>query len=178
MNERLQRHLPWGSFVSGSPLVPGSGWRKSHADGGALRVAHVLVFALVWIFASDWILELFVPNHADFAKYQTYKGSLFVAVTALLVYWLVRGQMGVVIRARDFEARVADAFRTTKERQHSPSMPLSSAIGSMNSQAKSSSVTIVRRFTSACLPSYKRRDYCPEFTPMTGRRLCSARKKS
>ena len=165
--------------MSGSRPLRASGWGKSHADGGALRVAGTfLVFALVWIFASDWILELFVPNHADFAKYQTYKGSLFVAVTALLVYWLVRGQMGVVIRARDFEAQVADAFRTTKERQQ---LAFDAAqLGYWIYEFAGEIVECDNRaqFTSACLPSYKRRDYCPEFTPMTGRRLCSARKKS
>lgn len=48
-----------------------------------------LAYAIVgagWIFYSDRSLALLLPDSAQFARYQTYKGLLFIAVTALLLY--------------------------------------------------------------------------------------------
>jgi diguanylate cyclase (GGDEF)-like protein/PAS domain S-box-containing protein len=47
------------------------------------------VFAALWIFASDTALEALVRNPADWARAGMFKGLLFVAVTALLLYVLL-----------------------------------------------------------------------------------------
>ena len=49
-----------------------------------------LVFGLVWIFCSDWVLLQVVPNITEYATYQSIKGTLFVLVTAFLLFLLIR----------------------------------------------------------------------------------------
>lgn len=53
----------------------------------------VLAYALVsavYIFASDLVLEFFVPNVEELSYLQTAKGLTFILITALLLYVLVR----------------------------------------------------------------------------------------
>ena len=49
-----------------------------------------LVFGLIWIFCSDWILLQVVPNVTQYATYQSIKGTVFVLVTAFLLFLLIR----------------------------------------------------------------------------------------
>ncbi len=44
----------------------------------------------VWIYFSDRLLPLFVTTPAEITTWSTYKGWLYVAVTSLLLYWLIR----------------------------------------------------------------------------------------
>ena len=56
----------------------------------ALRVVLIYAaFAGLWIFASDTALEALVRNPAEWARAGMFKGLLFVAVTALLLYVMV-----------------------------------------------------------------------------------------
>lgn len=60
----------------------------------ALRTS--LLYALIaglWILLSDRLLTAIVSNKEMFIAAQTYKGWAFVAVTALLLYVMVRGQL-------------------------------------------------------------------------------------
>ena len=65
--------------------------RKIGSPGpAAARVVLIYaVFAGLWIFASDTALQALVDNPADWARAGMFKGLLFVAVTALLLYVLV-----------------------------------------------------------------------------------------
>ncbi len=47
-------------------------------------------FGTIWILASDHILGLLVQDAAQIATLQTYKGWAFIAITALLLYALIR----------------------------------------------------------------------------------------
>ncbi|MGA7826578.1 MAG: PAS domain S-box protein [Geobacteraceae bacterium] len=53
----------------------------------------VLIYAftgLAWIYFSDRILPLFVSTPAEITTWSTLKGWLYVVVTSVLLYWLVR----------------------------------------------------------------------------------------
>jgi two-component system sensor histidine kinase UhpB len=52
-----------------------------------------LVFAAIWIVASDYILSLFAQNTSIMTYLQTIKGWLFVSVTAVLLYYLVKREL-------------------------------------------------------------------------------------
>lgn len=56
-----------------------------------LRIAiRYVLFGLLWIWLSDWALNVlgFAANYAFLAS--AMKGTVFVVVTAVLLYWLVR----------------------------------------------------------------------------------------
>jgi signal transduction histidine kinase len=49
-----------------------------------------LVIAALWIFFSDKLLAALVPDQATFRRLEIYKGWFFVAVTAIMLYWLIQ----------------------------------------------------------------------------------------
>jgi len=51
------------------------------------------LFAALWILFSDRLLPALVSNKEIYLAAQTYKGWGFVAVTAFLLYVMVRGQL-------------------------------------------------------------------------------------
>ena len=60
----------------------------------ALKVALVyLVVAAVWIVLSDRVVDFFVSDHDSYVLIQTWKGWCFVAVTAGMLFLLVRSAM-------------------------------------------------------------------------------------
>lgn len=61
------------------------------------------VFGTIWILASDHVLALLIPDAAELSRFQTYKGGAFVAITAFLLYTLIRW------RASEFAGVVAEA---------------------------------------------------------------------
>jgi PAS domain S-box-containing protein len=70
------------------PLLPANARATRKA---AARVAAIyLIFAAVWIFASDRLLEFAVLDPAWLARIGTVKGMVFVTVTTLLLYLLLR----------------------------------------------------------------------------------------
>ncbi|MBI4694862.1 MAG: PAS domain S-box protein [Gammaproteobacteria bacterium] len=61
------------------------------SNGYALRAAAIYAgFAAAWILSSDHLLRALAGDAEDFARYQTYKGWGFVAITSLLLYALLR----------------------------------------------------------------------------------------
>jgi diguanylate cyclase (GGDEF)-like protein/PAS domain S-box-containing protein len=57
----------------------------------ALRITVIyLLFALPWIILSDKFLAAQITDLSTLSSFQTYKGILFVALTALMVFFLVR----------------------------------------------------------------------------------------
>ena len=76
-------------------------------NGGALTV--VLVYAVgasLWILLSDRLMGLLFTDSASLVKVSLIKGWFFVAVTALLLYALVRRLVGRISEAhrREIEA--------------------------------------------------------------------------
>lgn len=52
-----------------------------------------IVVALTWIFASDYVVELFIAQSVyELSSFQTIKGSGFVVVTGIMLWWLMRGK--------------------------------------------------------------------------------------
>lgn len=59
--------------------------------GGALRITLLyFLFGCLWIFLSDAILARMVQDPATMTTIQNYKGWFFVALSAALIYYLVR----------------------------------------------------------------------------------------
>lgn len=86
--------------MGASELKPGG--PSPHVERGAfgisapVRIATIyLAFSLVWIFGSDYLVALLFDasdRGRELAlRAQTLKGSLFVIVTGLMLWWLIRG---------------------------------------------------------------------------------------
>lgn len=73
----------------------------------ALIVLPYAAFAAVWIVLSDRLLNLLVSDPHWLGELQTYKGLVFVAVTSVLLYFLVRRQQ----RRRDSVESERDQLR-------------------------------------------------------------------
>lgn len=78
----------------------------------ALRLAALYTLvACLWIWLSDQVLWMFAADTAQFIRMQTYKGWLFVAATAVLLYlertWSIREMR----RAYQAMSRQAEALR-------------------------------------------------------------------
>lgn len=79
--------------------TPGrSRWTRPVRDPAVRIAAGFLFFGVAWILASDRALEVLVRDVNRLSALQTYKGWLFVAATAVLLYVVVR---------REFHARLA-----------------------------------------------------------------------
>ena len=64
---------------------------RQKMDRTPLRISIIyVVFALLWIFASDWALFTFVPNPAYQSIISQLKGVGFVAITGVFLYLLLR----------------------------------------------------------------------------------------
>jgi PAS domain S-box-containing protein len=72
-------------------------------------------FALLWIFITDWFARSIVTE-AYFEQYSISKGTLFVIVTSILLFVLVRRQIAALTESRNQEARVAAELRESEER--------------------------------------------------------------
>lgn len=61
-----------------------------------LRIASVYaIFGGLWILLSDTVLAALVSEHAIYSRLQTWKGWAFVAVSALLIFILLRRELAV-----------------------------------------------------------------------------------
>lgn len=89
-----------------------------HSYKAPIRIAGIyLLLALTWIFTSDRALELVTRDYSQLAKLQTYKGSAFVAVMALVIFVLVRRQVVLLVEANERQARIASMLREAYGRQ-------------------------------------------------------------
>lgn len=83
-------------------------------DGGALTV--VLVYAVVaslWILLSDRLMGLLIADSATLVQVSLIKGWFFVAVTALLLYVLVRRLVGRIAEAHQREIEALQSRQDT-----------------------------------------------------------------
>ncbi len=80
-----------------APISPWSDWIFV-----AFRIVGVyLVFGFTWILFSDAVLERIATSPQQFAQWQTYKGWLFVALTAFGLQWLVHRQVERLASSRE-----------------------------------------------------------------------------
>lgn len=68
------------------------------------------VFAALWIFFSDQLIELIATDKRALSQLQTFKGLAFVVVTTLLVWLLVH-------RSFSAQIRLVNALRNSQQRQ-------------------------------------------------------------
>lgn len=54
------------------------------------------VFAALWIYFSDQALALVAPDHGQFVRWSVYKGFVFVAVTTVLLLFLMQRAFGAI----------------------------------------------------------------------------------
>ena len=74
-----------------------------------------IFFGAMWIFVSDRVLEFFALSTGVLTVLQTYKGWLFIIITSLLLYSLMR-KAHYQIEKREQEKR--DVFITTMRAVH------------------------------------------------------------
>ncbi|HZV63189.1 MAG TPA: EAL domain-containing protein [Methylophilaceae bacterium] len=68
--------------------------RLSGIKRAVIRVVLVyLTFGLLWIFFSDSLLAKLIPDEALYQRYGMYKGAIFIALTAILLYVQVRSAL-------------------------------------------------------------------------------------
>lgn len=68
-----------------------------------------LVFGLAWILLSDKLLGFLIKDLKTLSEIQTYKGFLFIFITALMLFILVRNYMKRIKAARDLlENKIQD----------------------------------------------------------------------
>jgi PAS domain S-box-containing protein len=103
---------------SGQPNIPPSGRRPE-----VKIVVVYLVFAGLWILLSDTALTFLTQDPSQLNRWQTYKGSGFVIITGLLLYFMLRrafaGTSAVERSLRDSEFRLRRFFEDlsrTKDR--------------------------------------------------------------
>ena len=83
--------LPVANHDQSRPEIAEHLTRQS-AGNTDLKISAIYVgVALLWIFTSDFLVEIIAPNHTVFAFLQTSKGGIFVIVTGLVLYVTLRG---------------------------------------------------------------------------------------
>lgn len=77
----------------------------------ALRIAFIyLIYGIVWILSTDKLLEFFFGSSSTYMLLQTFKGWIFVALTALFVYWLVVSTLQLYHEAKNKVQDAKDAL--------------------------------------------------------------------
>lgn len=57
---------------------------------GALKISVIYFIAgCIWIFSSDTILKIFIPDREEYAVFQTYKGWIFILISSILLFFLL-----------------------------------------------------------------------------------------
>jgi len=93
------------------------GRRLPSVGGTALRISLVYaVVALIWIAVSDWSLLLFAGTTLAAALLQTFKGWLFVGVTAVLLFVLIRRSLQAMAAAVQALSEKEQSLRQSEER--------------------------------------------------------------
>lgn len=67
-------------------------WKKSSHSPRIIALRILIIYILVglfWIFFSDNILSLLVSSQQQYLEYSIYKGGAFIALTGLMLYFLI-----------------------------------------------------------------------------------------
>lgn len=75
-----------------------------------------LVFSILWILLSDFVLIRLAGSGEMAAQLQTYKGLAFVTITAAFIFFLVRQQVQRLVVAHSKEAAAADQVYDYQEK--------------------------------------------------------------
>jgi diguanylate cyclase (GGDEF)-like protein/PAS domain S-box-containing protein len=101
----------------GDAMKTEEGRRLPSVGGTALRISLVYaVVALIWIAVSDWSLLLFAGTTLAAALLQTFKGWLFVGVTAVLLFVLIRRSLQAMAAAVQALSEKEQSLRQSEER--------------------------------------------------------------
>jgi PAS domain S-box-containing protein len=85
----------------------------------ALKTATIYaVFGGLWIILTDRLLEIMAHDLTTYATAQTYKGWLYIAITAVLAFFLVRNLMRKAVLAMDAVKLNAERYRLSAEGAH------------------------------------------------------------
>ena len=60
-----------------------------------------LLFGIIWVLATDFILSMSTNNPSIFERFQNYKGILFMVLSALLIYFVSKKLYGNIERAQE-----------------------------------------------------------------------------
>jgi PAS domain S-box-containing protein len=91
-------------------------WRPGAGSRSALSIAVAyLVFAAAWIYYSDQAVEELVPDPAAQETVQTWKGLLFVTITASLLFLLVRRQFRAIQRQAEVAVDLSSRLRLVSD---------------------------------------------------------------
>ena len=75
-------------------------WFVHNRAGSADIVMYYVIFGICWIFFSDLLLSKFATDTAAYSTISIAKGWLFIAVTALLLYVLIKRRLRMVSQLR------------------------------------------------------------------------------
>ncbi len=85
---------------------------ERHIAGAILRIVlPYVLFAGLWIFLSDRLLDLLPLDTATHTQLSIYKGWAFVLVTAALLWVLLQTELGARERARAAQRRIEEQLR-------------------------------------------------------------------
>ncbi|MHA7109471.1 sensor histidine kinase [Sunxiuqinia elliptica] len=107
----------------------------------ALKIAVAyFILGFLWILFSDYLLQFFIVDLNVLTKWQNYKGWFYIAVTALMLYWLIRRQMQRKNRLLDeleaarLKAEESDRLKTAflSNMSHEIRTPLNGILGFSN----------------------------------------------
>ncbi|ADU63660.1 MAG: response regulator [Pseudodesulfovibrio sp.] len=85
----------------------------------ALKAAAIYaVFGGLWIILTDRLLEIMARDLTSYASLQTYKGWLYIVITAVLVFCLVRNLMRKAVLAMEEIELGAERYRLSAEGAH------------------------------------------------------------
>ncbi|MFA6290821.1 MAG: PAS domain S-box protein [Victivallales bacterium] len=74
-----------------------------------------ILFASLWIFLSEWLLSVLLPDPAAHAQWFIYMGWFFVLVTSLLLFFLLRKEWGERIQIENSLHRTNRTLRMISE---------------------------------------------------------------
>jgi PAS domain S-box-containing protein len=75
-----------------------------------------LLFGFLWILFSDKVLDILVTDDSLLTQFQTYKGSFFIIVTSLFLYFFVKQHMNRLHSVETQRQLAEDALRKSEER--------------------------------------------------------------
>ncbi|TVP96080.1 MAG: diguanylate cyclase [Acholeplasmatales bacterium] len=72
------------------------------ANTSAVKVAGIyFLFSMIWIIVTDYLLMVWIDDIGDFHLYSSGKGLIFIAVSASLIYFLIRHELLKLHAARE-----------------------------------------------------------------------------
>ena len=81
-----------------------------------LRVVTIyLLVAVLWILISDQVISWFIQDPTWLTRLQTYKGALFVIVTSVLLFFLLRREVRKLEAEVDKNIQISGELRTSNE---------------------------------------------------------------